>query len=263
VFLVDMVDRPPNTETDQLLNVYMHDIAPATAALMHAAAPSSSPGIARALGIDTILQTTCHVCNRCVRPPVRRDQARAGDSPALLPTAAPASPLLNSLRLPTQFPLASPVLSAAAASAEPGATAARPPLPSALASAACCCRLPLAVPVIQDYVFAPCGWSMNGMWGDVYWTMHVTPESQCSYASLETNVPVGSYSAVISHVIEAFKPKRFQTIQFIDDNSHLGLAVAADASLLAPAVMPGYTITNVSVNQCASLLQLSSLVSCD
>ena len=68
---------------------------------------------------------------------------------------------------------------------------------------------------------------MNGMWGDVYWTMHVTPESQCSYASLETNVPVGSYSAVISHVIDAFKPKRFQTIQFIDDNSHLGQAVSA------------------------------------
>jgi S-adenosylmethionine decarboxylase len=90
---------------------------------------------------------------------------------------------------------------------------------------------------------------MNGMWGDVYWTMHVTPESQCSYASLETNVPVSSYSAIISRVIEAFKPKRFQTIQFIDDDSHLGLAMASDASLLAPAVMQGYAITNVSVNQ--------------
>jgi hypothetical protein len=90
---------------------------------------------------------------------------------------------------------------------------------------------------------------MNGLWGDVYWTMHVTPESQCSYASLETNVPVSSYSAIISRVVEAFKPKRFQTIQFIDDDSRLGLALAADASLLAPALMKGYTITNVSVNQ--------------
>ena len=40
-----------------------------------------------------------------------------------------------------------------------------------------------------------------------------------------------------------------QTIQFIDDDSHLGLAVAADASLLAPALVQGYAITNVSVNQ--------------
>ena len=53
----------------------------------------------------------------------------------------------------------------------------------------------------------------------------------------------------VARVVEAFKPKRFQTIQFIDDDSHLGLAMAADASLLAPAVMFGYTITNVSVNQ--------------
>ena len=93
----------------------------------------------------------------------------------------------------------------------------------------------------------------------MYWTMHVTPESQCSYASLETNVPVSSSSAIVSHVIQAFKPKRFQTIQFIDDNSHLGLAMAADASLLAPAVMQGYTITNVSVNQYAPCLSISVL----
>jgi hypothetical protein len=252
VFLVDMVQRPPHTETDQMLNVYMHDIAPATAQLMfvkplpslsfcnallmHASAPSAAPGIARALGIDTILHTTCDVCCRCVRRPPQSGAApRSADAVVSKAAAAvvatdqhtPASPLLNSLRLPLQFPLASALPSAALQPLAPSSSAAATPLPSALASAACSCRMPESNPVIQDYVFAPCGWSMNGMWGDVYWTMHVTPESQCSYASLETNVPVGSYSAVISHVIDAFKPRRFQTIQFIDDNSHLGQAVSA------------------------------------
>jgi hypothetical protein len=178
-----MVDRPPHTETDQMLNVYMHDICPDTAALMHAAAPSASPGIAKALGIDTILHTTCDVCCRCVRPPARLVPEAASDAAASASASAalapgrttPASPLLNSIRLPPQFPLAnaSPASLPTSLPSAPLAAPPPPPLPSAVASASCPCRRPPTLPVIQDYVFAPCGWSMNGMLGDVY----VTPSS--------------------------------------------------------------------------------------
>jgi hypothetical protein len=244
----------------------MHDISPDAAALMHALSPSSSPGIARLFGFDSLLHATCNVCCRCQRPPPTTSKTKGSAAVPVANASSPSSttslalqhpftnaatPPLNPIRLPPDFPLAPASSSSSSSSSSSYISAASvlPPLPSTIASAACSCSLPPPQPVVQDYVFAPCGWSMNGMWGDVYWTMHVTPESQCSYASLETNVPVSSYSAIVARVVEAFKPKRFQTIQFIDDDSHLGLAMAADASLLAPAVMFGYTITNVSVNQ--------------
>lgn len=38
---------------------------------------------------------------------------------------------------------------------------------------------------IDDYVFEPCGYSMNGSEGKAFSTIHVTPEEAFSYASLE------------------------------------------------------------------------------
>lgn len=38
---------------------------------------------------------------------------------------------------------------------------------------------------IDDYVFEPCGYSMNGVEGSAFSTIHITPEEAFSYASLE------------------------------------------------------------------------------
>lgn len=68
-------------------------------------------------------------------------------------------------------------------------------------------------------MFEPCGYSMNGIEGDAYHTIHITPESHCSYASFETNAPLDSYQQLIHRVISTFRPGRFTIMFFADENS--------------------------------------------
>ncbi|KAI9887367.1 MAG: spermidine resistance protein [Watsoniomyces obsoletus] len=89
---------------------------------------------------------------------------------------------------------------------------------------------------IDAYLFTPCGFSANGVIpapasassreGNTkaapatthYFTVHVTPESHCSYASFETNVPgrqTGRETAeVVEHVLNIFRPGRFSVTLF-------------------------------------------------
>lgn len=81
---------------------------------------------------------------------------------------------------------------------------------------------------IDAYLFSPCGFSANAVIpapaqepedgtkasaSTHYFTVHVTPEPNCSFASFETNVPGGQNgretSDVIEHVVGIFKPGRF------------------------------------------------------
>lgn len=85
---------------------------------------------------------------------------------------------------------------------------------------------------VDAYLFSPCGFSANAVIpapvdadaevnDDVkktagathYFTVHVTPEPNCSFASFETNVPGGQNGRetgeVIEHVVGIFKPGRF------------------------------------------------------
>lgn len=86
---------------------------------------------------------------------------------------------------------------------------------------------------IDAYLFTPCGFSANGVipapggapngskkGSDAthYFTVHVTPEPQCSYASFETNVPARQTGRetrdVVQHVVNIFKPGRFSVTIF-------------------------------------------------
>jgi len=72
---------------------------------------------------------------------------------------------------------------------------------------------------IQEKLFEPCGYSMNGLQGEAYQTIHITPESHCSYASFETNTPLQSYTGTVEKVIKIFQPNRFTAMFFGDLNS--------------------------------------------
>lgn len=78
---------------------------------------------------------------------------------------------------------------------------------------------------IDAYLFTPCGFSANGVIpapqgpaGTHYFTVHVTPEPNCSYASFETNVPCrqsGKETAdIVEQVVNIFKPGRFSVTLF-------------------------------------------------
>ncbi|KAK3328145.1 S-adenosylmethionine decarboxylase [Cercophora scortea] len=83
---------------------------------------------------------------------------------------------------------------------------------------------------IDAYLFSPCGFSANGVIpappsadesaskAAHYFTVHVTPEPNCSFASFETNVPGGQKGRdtadIIEHVVSIFQPGRFSVTLF-------------------------------------------------
>lgn len=80
-------------------------------------------------------------------------------------------------------------------------------------------------PRIDAYLFTPCGYSANGVIpaangksGTHYFTVHVTPEPHCSYASFETNVPHAQSgrdtAEVVKQVADIFRPGRFSVTLF-------------------------------------------------
>jgi len=80
--------------------------------------------------------------------------------------------------------------------------------------------------MVDSYLFTPCGFSANAIIPSPdpkiptthYFTVHVTPEPHCSYASFETNVP-GRQSGrgtaeILEHVVGIFRPGRFSVTLF-------------------------------------------------
>jgi len=60
---------------------------------------------------------------------------------------------------------------------------------------------------VDDWAFEPCGYSMNGLRGAYYYTIHITPEEGFSYASFETNDPQYRQPKWLSAVLAVFRPE--------------------------------------------------------
>ena len=67
---------------------------------------------------------------------------------------------------------------------------------------------------IDDFLFSPCGYSVNGIKGDSYFTIHLTPEMDGSYVSFETNDDELCHDELVTHFIQKLGPKSFDTICF-------------------------------------------------
>ena len=57
--------------------------------------------------------------------------------------------------------------------------------------------------------FSPCGYSLNAVSSNHYYTIHITPQESCSYASFETNVELSTYNSLLSNILSIFCPTRF------------------------------------------------------
>ncbi|XP_052244521.1 S-adenosylmethionine decarboxylase proenzyme 1-like isoform X2 [Dreissena polymorpha] len=73
---------------------------------------------------------------------------------------------------------------------------------------------------IDEFLFEPCGYSMNGLLPHgQYFTIHVTPEPNCSYVSFESNVPKESYNGLMLKVLETFRPGKVLLTLFANKES--------------------------------------------
>lgn len=69
---------------------------------------------------------------------------------------------------------------------------------------------------LDDFAFDPCGYSMNGILFDAYYTIHITPESHCSYVSFETNARLRCYESLLKNVLRCFRPAKYSVSVYAD-----------------------------------------------
>ena len=110
---------------------------------------------------------------------------------------------------------------------------------------------------IDPYVFYPCGYSSNTLSDKSYYTIHITPEHGCSYASFETNVSRKNYFKIINSVIDLFKPKNALIVYFTENFKD---------SVLDPSILNSYDLVNTQrlrINNESSLQFFSIKKPCD
>ncbi len=66
--------------------------------------------------------------------------------------------------------------------------------------------------IVDSHLFHPTGFSMNGIDNEFYYTFHITPQSDCSYTSFETNIQERDYTKIINSIISIFRPKNFSIV---------------------------------------------------
>ncbi|GFS36071.1 hypothetical protein Acr_00g0043770 [Actinidia rufa] len=77
--------------------------------------------------------------------------------------------------------------------------------------------------MICDFEFDPCGYSMNGIHGAAYSTVHVTPEDGFSYASYEVSGfdPKSiEFESLLKRVLKCFNPEEFSVAVTCPNGAH-------------------------------------------
>lgn len=107
---------------------------------------------------------------------------------------------------------------------------------------------------IDDYVFEPCGYSMNGMAHREFSTVHITPEDGFSYASFELcghDPSAIRVEDMLAKCAIAFGPRYMSVAVTIERASSMQTALQHLGFMLAP---PGYEVQSASQQQMLSSL---------
>jgi hypothetical protein len=75
--------------------------------------------------------------------------------------------------------------------------------------------------VINDWLFDPCGYSLNALDGTTHYTIHITPEPHCSFVSFGTNKRLTHYTPLIKQVLACFKPGKIHSLHPLNSNSSI------------------------------------------
>ncbi|MFM2480650.1 adenosylmethionine decarboxylase [Celerinatantimonas sp. YJH-8] len=68
---------------------------------------------------------------------------------------------------------------------------------------------------LDDFLFDPCGYSVNAIKGHQYATIHITPQQSSSYVSFETNIDLGLEGAwIVEALLKRLQPRSWDTIGF-------------------------------------------------
>lgn len=69
--------------------------------------------------------------------------------------------------------------------------------------------------LLDDFVFDPFGYSINGICKDDYFTIHITPEDCHSYVSFETSLPLETIeTGFLAHLLNILGPESFDLIRY-------------------------------------------------
>jgi S-adenosylmethionine decarboxylase len=109
---------------------------------------------------------------------------------------------------------------------------------------------------IDQYLFSPLGYSINGIRGAEYFTIHITPQENSSYVSVETNIDLSSTPVdVFAELVRLLQPSSCDIIGF---NSHIANKPFLNYLCLSHCAMPieqGFTIHfNHYQQDCSELL---------
>lgn len=96
---------------------------------------------------------------------------------------------------------------------------------------------------IDDWAFLPVGYSMNGLRDNFYYTIHVTPEMDFSYASFETNDPAYCCAEVVATLVKLFDPSVLTLSLATRRSAELAFPLAGRGSHLPAFELSGFTRT--------------------
>ncbi len=69
--------------------------------------------------------------------------------------------------------------------------------------------------IVDDFLFEPFGYSINGIKGQEYFTIHITPQEKSSYVSLETNVNLSEHPVdIYARLLSSLNPGSWDVIGF-------------------------------------------------